>query len=400
LVTTFAPRTADEVTDAVRWALAAGEALEVVAAGTKRSLGRPVGAPHRLEGSALSGVVSYEPAELVLTACPGTPMVEIEAALAECSQCLAFEPPDYAALLGGESSAGTLGGAVAAGLSGPRRMKAGAARDHVLGIAAVSGRGERFVAGGKVVKNVTGYDLPKLMTGSYGTLAVLTEITLKVLPVAEDASTLIVGGLTTRAAVQAMVGVLQSPLEVSGACHFPRDGGADSTTAFRLEGFTPSVEFRLGTLRQQLGHSGPLRVLERDETTEFWRQVRDVKHFATHSEAERVVWRLSVPPAASADVLERIEQTIPGARAFLDWGGGLMWVQLAPLDGTAHALLIRAALGASGGHATLIRAPASMRATTEVFHPQPVALAALSKRVKAQFDPANVLNPGRMYADS
>lgn len=397
-MTTFAPRTADEVTDALRWALAAGEAFEVVAAGTKRALGRPVEAPHRLDTSALSGIVSYEPSELVLTVRAGTPMQEIEAALAERSQCLAFEPPDYSALLGASRSAGTIGGVVAAGISGPRRMKAGAVRDHVLGMTAVSGRGEAFVAGGKVVKNVTGYDLPKLMTGSYGTLAVLTEITLKVLPASEDARTLIVHGLDTRSAVSVMIEVLQLPLEVSGACHFLPESGVEARTAFRLEGFTPSVAFRLDELTRRLGQRGSVRTLERDESVEFWRRVRDLQALApTHgavSSGERMVWRVSVPPAASADVLERIERSVPDARAFLDWGGALIWVHAA----SAETAVIRAALGNTGGHVTLMRAPAEVRSNTEVFQPQAEALAALSRRVKAQFDPQRVLNPGRMYA--
>jgi glycolate oxidase FAD binding subunit len=392
--------------------------------------------------SALSGIVSYEPAELVLTARAGTPMAEIEAALLEHSQCLAFEPPDYSALLGvagiaaaggrvhtDARSAGTLGGVVAAALSGPRRMKAGAVRDHVLGIAAVSGRGEGFVAGGKVVKNVTGYDLPKLMTGSYGTLAVLTEITLKVLPAPEDARTLVVGGLSAREAMRAMIAALQLPLEVSGASHLPREHDRASITAFRLEGFTPSVASRLDTLRQLSGQAASLSVLERDESAEFWRHVRDVKPFehsgssalsdmkasdappagVASANAPPPVWRLSVPPAASADVLERIERAIPGMRAFLDWGGGLIWLQVpaagrpqdsAPQDSASQETSIRAALGATGGHATLIRASSDVRSSTQVFHPQPAALAALSKRVKAQFDPQRILNPGRMYANT
>jgi glycolate dehydrogenase FAD-binding subunit len=396
-VTTFAPRTAAEVTDALRWALAAGEAFEVVSAGTKRALGRPVQAPHRLEISGLSGIVSYEPSELVLTVRAGTSLREIEQALTERSQCLAFEPPDYSALLGAARSGGTIGGVVAAGLSGPRRMKAGAARDHVLGMAAVSGRGEAFVAGGKVVKNVTGYDLPKLMTGSYGTLAVLTEITLKVLPAPEDVRTVSVRGLDTRSAVRMMIEVLQLPLEVSGACHFPQEQGDESITAFRLEGFTPSVVFRLDDLTRRLGQLGSIGALERDESVDFWRRVRDVQRFeASQHEASTapMVWRLSVPPAASADVLERIGRAAPGARAFLDWGGGLIWLQ----SPAAEARDIRGALGETGGHATLIRAPAEVRSSTEVFHPQAEALAALSQRVKHQFDPQRVLNPGRLYA--
>jgi glycolate oxidase FAD binding subunit len=450
-VTTFAPRTADEVTDAIRWALAAGEPFEVVSSGSKRALGRPMSAAHRLDVSALSGVVSYEPAELVLTALPGTPLDTIEAVLAEHAQCLAFEPPNLAPLLGAgllpsaidavaaagpggvparnHVSHGTLGGAIATGLSGPRRPKAGAARDHVLGIAAASGRAERFVGGGKVVKNVTGYDIPKLMTGSHGTLAVLTEITLKVVPAPEDVRTLLVHGLSAHDAVRGMTGVLQSAVDVSGACHFPaslvaashdRASGdtvrgdpaslrvaatpsGESATAFRLEGFRPSVEFRLSHLREQLARVGSLSVLDRDASFAFWRGVRDVEPFVNAARVDaspRIVWRLSVPPAEGAAVLERIERAIPNVQAFLDWGGGLIWLQLPETDTQdAHARSVRAAIGDTGGHAMLVRAPESVRATTEVFHPQPPGLAALSKRVKAQFDPSRVLNPGRMYAD-
>src|SRR5690349_2951672 len=192
----------------------AGEALEVVGTGTRRGLGRPVEAPHVLDVSALRGVLEYEPEELVLTALPGTPLEEIEALLAERKQCLAFEPPYLA-------RGGTLGGAVSTGLSGPRRPKAGAVRDHVLGVTAVSGRGELFKAGGKVVKNVTGYDLPKLIAGSYGTLAVITELTIKVLPAQEDTRTLIVEGQALADAVRTMKRVLRSEADVSGACYLP-----------------------------------------------------------------------------------------------------------------------------------------------------------------------------------
>jgi glycolate oxidase FAD binding subunit len=186
-------------------------------------------------------------------------------------------------------------------------------------------------------------------------------------------------------------------MEVSGACYLPAEASTGSRTAFRLEGFIPSVEARLATLSQHLGTGGSLSVLGRDESVEFWRQVRDVEPFTVPAHAQRDVWRLSVPPAASADVVERIERAIPGVRSFMDWGGGLIWVQV---PSSAHAQAIRAALGATGGHATLIRAAAQVRASTEVFHPQAKALAALSKRVKAQFDPSRVLNPGRMYADT
>ena len=426
------------------WALAAREALEIVGSGSKRSLGRPMNAAHLLDVSALCGIVSYEPEELILTALAGTPMALIEAALTEHSQYLACEPPDLSLLLGqprlAESNemrvGGTLGGVVATGLSGPRRFKAGGVRDHVLGMAAVSGRGEAFVGGGKVVKNVTGYDIPKLMTGSHGTLVALTEITMKVLPAPEYETTLIVHGLGVAEAVRAMTAVQQTSLDVSGASYLPAGivvpgkPSDVSVTAFRLEGFEPSVEFRRRALREQLaGASSVSGTLSRpaiegfrisfDEVSEqvgeagavFWRAVRDVQPFVDFS--GDTVWRLSVPPTASVSVVERIERVFPHARWFLDWGGGLIWLAVSATDslqaaqalggsstfGERHqAARVRAALGDTGGHATLIRAPEGVRAEVEVFHPQSAVVAALSKRVKAQFDPASVLNPGRMYA--
>ena len=398
-MTTLAPRNADEVIDAVRWAMSAGEALEVVGTGTRRALGRPVDAPHVLDVAALRGVLQYEPEELVLTALPGTPLEEIESLLAARRQCLAFEPPYLTA-------SGTLGGAVSTGLSGPRRPKAGAVRDHVLGFTAVSGRGELFKAGGKVVKNVTGYDLPKLITGSYGTLAVLTELTVKVLPAPEDTRTLIVSGQTAADAVRTMKGVLQSTADSSAACYLPQGisvsaiGTDAASTAFRFEGVSPSVEFRLSRLRQELAGSGSLAVLDREASLDFWRAIRDVTPFA--GELVHALWRISVPPAQGAEVLARIEASLPGARAFLDWAGGLLWLQ-SPGEADVPRTLaseqkIRAALAQSGGHATLVRAPAQVRRSVNVFQPQPEALAALSYRVKQQFDPQCVLNPGRMYS--
>jgi glycolate oxidase FAD binding subunit len=402
-VTTLAPRTAAEVADAIRWALAAGEPLEVLAGGTRRGLGRPVDAPHTLDVSALSGIVSYEPEELVLSALPGTSLAEIEALLASRKQCLAFEPP-Y--LFPGRA---TLGGAIATAGSGPRRPRAGAVRDHVLGVAAVSGRGEFFVGGGKVVKNVTGYDMPKLLTGSYGTLAVLTEITVKVLPAPEDTRTLLVHGLTPARAVQMMTSVSQSTADTSGACHVPLGlpmpgiDPAQSVTALRLEGVTPSVEFRLTLLKESLVELGSLTVLDREASIAFWRALRDVAPLA--GGGERHLWRLSVPPASGADVLDRMQRTFPRARVLLDWGGGLIWLEpnvsaetSTPSAALSEAQAVRAALGETGGHATLIRGSAEVRQAIEVFQPQPAALSALSTRVKSQFDPKQILNPGRMYA--
>lgn len=406
--------------------MAEGEALEIIAGGTRSALGRPVDAPHVLDVSGLKGVLSYEPEELVLTARPGTPLAEIEALLASRKQHLAFEPPCIGGLrekavgtgrgtgqgagegtgegTGKGTGEGTLGGVVATGLSGPRRPRAGAVRDHVLGIAAVSGRGEAFVGGGKVVKNVTGYDIPKLMTGSYGTLAVLTEITIKVLPAPEEARTLLVLGMSCSQAVRTMTEVLQTAVDASGACHLPQDlqieGKPDgvSATAFRLEGVRPSVEFRLARLRDQLAAAGSHLTLEGEASLALWRGVRDVTPLS--ADPDRTLWRLSVPPARGAEVVARIEKRIPKVRVMLDWGGGLIWLQPAASADVSSSLAceekIRGAL--SEGHAMLVRAPADVRRTVNVFHPQPAALAALSNRVDLQFDPKLVLNPGRMYS--
>ncbi|MFS2009370.1 FAD-binding protein [Azospirillum sp. CT11-132] len=272
-ITTLKPETAAQVTDAVRWALSAGEPLEILGSGSRRGLGRPVQAGHVLDLSGLSGVIAYEPEELVLTALAGTPMDTIRVLLADRGQHLAFEPPE----------GGTLGGLVASGLAGPRRISAGSARDHTLGIAGVSGRAEAYKGGGKVVKNVTGYDVPKLMAGSFGTLTALTEITVKVLPAPEDTATLLLFGLDDAAAVAMLDRALRSPYEVSGAAHLPagtaaRSGVADvagaggAVTLVRLEGFGPSVAARVTMLREELRADA---VLGRDESLALWREVRD-----------------------------------------------------------------------------------------------------------------------------
>ncbi|WP_042695782.1 glycolate oxidase subunit GlcE [Azospirillum sp. B506] len=387
-ITILKPDTAAQVTDAVRWALSAGEPLEILGSGSRRGLGRPVQAGHALDLSALSGVIAYEPEELVLTAFAGTPMATIGTLLAERGQHLAFEPPE----------GGTLGGLVASGLAGPRRLSAGSARDHTLGIAGVSGRGEAYKGGGKVVKNVTGYDMPKLMAGSFGTLTALTEITVKVLPAPEDTATLLLVGLDDRAAVAMLDRALRSPYEVSGAAHLPAgiaarsgvsavSGAGGAATLVRLEGFGPSVAARVTMLREELRADA---VLGRDESLAVWREVRDGAGVGKGGDDQ--LWKLSVPPSAGPSTVEAVRRTLD-VDAFYDWGGGLVWLAAPPDSGAA----IRAALSA-GGHATLVRAPESVRAATDVFQPLPEPLMALSRRVKESFDPKGILKPGRMYA--
>jgi glycolate oxidase FAD binding subunit len=334
---------------------------------------------HTLDLSALSGVIDYAPAELVLTAHAATPLADIVALLAENRQMLAFEPP---ALPGA-----TLGGTIACNVAGPRRLTAGAARDHFLGYQAVNGRGESYRAGGQVVKNVTGYDLCKLQAGAFGTLSVLTELSVKVLPSPETELTVTLRGLDDEAAVAAMARALNSPHEVGAAAHLPEAVDGVSMTALRLEGPGPSVAFRALHLEALLG--GEVARLEAAESRVFWQGIADLRPFEqlpTHA-----IWRVSTAPSAGPAVA-----AASGMPNFYDWAGGLVWLAAPPDLADAGAARIREAVAPHGGHATLMRAPAGLRASVAVFQPLAAPLTALTRRVKDSFDPLRILNPGRM----
>ena len=396
------PRDAKEVEDAVRWAVSDGKALEIVGHGSKRAIGRPSQTDFTLDLSDLSGVTMYEPEELVLTAKAGTPLAEIEALVDKSSQQLAFEPMDYGPLFGGEAGQGSLGGAIACNLSGPRRIKAGAARDHFLGVSAVTGRGDSIKSGGRVVKNVTGYDLCKLLAGSWGTLAAMTEITLKVLPKPETEATVLIGGLDDKRAGAAMAAAMGSAYDVCGAAHLPDHVASwfeglpkpQASTVLRLEGFAPSVAHRKQTLATLMQPFGPVAVLDEAASRALWCSIRDVKPFTGEAARARPLWRISVPPARGHEIAATIT---PAAQMFYDWAGGLVWVAM-PFEGEPSAAAVRQAVARIGGHATLVRAPAAVRASVDVFQPEEPALAALSKQVKESFDPQGVLNPGRIWA--
>ena len=336
----------------------------------------------------------------MLSAKAGTPLSEIEALLDENNQQLDFEPMDYGPLLGGEAGRGTLGGAIAANLSGPRRIKAGAARDHFLGVRAVTGRAETIKSGGRVVKNVTGYDMCKLLAGSWGTLAAMTDITIKVLPKPETEATVLVEGLDDARACAAMAAAMGSSCDVSAAAHLPDhvasyfDGlpKPEAATALRLEGVAPSVAHRKEALAALMKPFGQVSMLDETNSKALWKSVRQVKPFA--GAQERPLWRISTAPAKGYEVAAAIT---PAAQMFYDWAGGLIWVAM-PFADEPDAGSIRRAVAELGGHATLIRAPAALRASVEVFEPQSAGLRSLSKRVKDGFDPKGVLNPGRMWA--
>ena len=395
------PRDARDVEEAVRWAVSDGKALDVVGQGSKRAIGRPSQTDLTLDVSSLTGVTLYEPEELVLSAKAGTPIAEIEALVDKHGQQLAFEPADYGPLFGQAAGQGTIGGVVAANLSGPRRIKAGAARDHVLGASAVTGRAETIKTGGRVVKNVTGYDLCKVLSGSWGTLAVMTDITIKVLPKPETEASVVVEGLSDAQACAAMTAATGSSADVSGAAHLPDHVAswfaglkAEAATVLRLEGVAPSVQHREGQLAALMKTFGPVSILDAAASRAVWRDIRDVKAFAVASARHRPVWRISTAPAQAHRLVDLIT---PAAQMFYDWAGGLVWLGM-PYEDEPDAGSVRMAVGELGGHATLIRAPAAVRAAVDVFQPEPPGLRALSHRVKESFDPKGVLNPGRMWA--
>jgi glycolate dehydrogenase FAD-binding subunit len=405
---TLRPSDAKAVEQAVQWALAEGKTLEVAGGGSKRTIGRPTQVDLTLDLSALTGVTLYEPEELVLSARAGTQLAEIESLVASKRQQLAFEPMHCGSILGVTDGQATIGAALATNLSGPRRIRSGAARDHFLGFSAISGRGETFKSGGRVVKNVTGYDLCKLMAGSWGTLAVMTDITVKTLPKPEAEATVLVRGLQPDAAIKAMAVGMNSGCDLSGAAHLPEEivkdvpvteicGAAASVTALRLEGFAPSITHRRSVLERLLSPLGELHVLNADTSTALWESVRDVTPFATDANAaNRPLWRISTPPSKGAELAACIAAATK-ARILFDWSGGLVWVELPPNE-DAGAAFVSAAVAATGGHATLVRAPAALRAKVDVFWRGDAALAVLTKRVKESFDPKGVLNPGRMWA--
>jgi glycolate oxidase FAD binding subunit len=405
-------RDAADVEQVVRSALASEQPLEIIGHGSKRLIGQPMATNALLDLSALHAVKAYEPNELIITVEAGAPLADVLSLIDSKNQQFAFEPVNTSLLLG-TPDIGTIGGMIGAGLAGPRRIKAGGARDHLLGAHAVSGFGDSFKAGGKVVKNVTGYDLCKLLAGSWGTLAVMTEVTLKVMPRPESERTLALRGLDDVAANRAMTAALGSPFDVSGAAHLPNsafraaagsllgDLGSpqQAVTLLRLEGITASVVHRAAALGEVLAPFGLAEFLEDAASAAIWSSVRDVQPFAANGTLGAwPVWRIVCPPASGGALGQALARDT-GGDVFYDWGGGLIWAALPPKP-DAQAALVRERVNAVGGHATLLRASEQVRRHVDVFHPQQAGLAALSERVRHSFDPKNILNRGRLTRGS
>jgi glycolate oxidase FAD binding subunit len=381
----FSPLTQDDVAAAIQQAAADGRRLEIRGGGSKTDFGAPDRDADLLDMTAFGSVIDYDPAELVLTAGAGTPLATIQALVASEGQMLAFEPFDHGVIYGRADGAATIGGVVAACVAGSRRVSAGAARDHLLGFKGVSGRGEAFVAGAKVVKNVTGYDLPKLICGSWGRLVALTEVTLKVLPRGREQTTLMVEGLSPEQAHRLMARAMASHADVQAAAHIPAAaGGGYALTAIRLEGFGPSVAARSAMLAALGTPEHTLFTAPESAAASFWESVRDL----TPLTAGPSLWRVNVPPSRGCAVAAALEPL--GMAWLFDWAGGLVW-----LRGDCDPQAVRAAAAAAGGHATLVIAPADLRARVPAFHPAAPGVAALEARVRRAFDPSGVFETGR-----
>ena len=379
-MTEYSPGTELELAELIS---AAPGPFEICGRSSKRRLGRNAPCAHQLNLTKFSGITSYEPEELVLEAGAATALSDIQATLESQNQMLAFEPPDFSRVLGSNSS-GSLAGLLNVGFSGPRRIKAGAVRDHILGVRGVSGRGEIFKAGARVVKNVTGYDMPKLMAGSFGSLAALTSVTFKVLPRPETEETLLVQGLNDHDAMQVMALAMQSSCEVSGAGHVPGVG-----TLLRLDGIASSVQSRRDSLARLLDR--PCEILDQQASRQMWQSIRDCQ--VLRLSGDDVLWRISVPPMQGAATIERVRKYTPCTH-YYDWAGGLIWLAL-PYANDGHANLVRNAV--KEGHAFMFKAPDAVRVVVPVFHPQSPGVRSLSARIKQAFDPDAKLNPGRMY---
>ena len=398
-----APDTVEELAYLVAEAADTRTPLEVMGRGTKREVGRPVQYGAVLSTENLTGIQLYEPSELVLVARAGTPIAQIEQAQTEHDQEMPFEPIDLGPVLGFGRGQGTVGGMVATNFSGSRRILSGSVRDHVLGVQAVNGSGETIRAGGRVMKNVTGYDLSRALSGSWGTLAVMTEVAIKVLPAPREVRTVLCFGLADPNGIEALCLAMGTPFEVSGTVHMHAElaerlsdqeiaNAGASVTAIRVENFPASARYRSSRLKQMLQAYAPALELDTLRSRAFWDEIKTLKMF---QKAERPLWRISTLPTAAAKLVHNLARKID-VRVLYDWSGGLVWLETPPIS-DAGAVEIRRNLAEIGGHATLIRAEAPARAAIDVFQPLDKPVMALTASLKRAFDPVGILNPGRMY---
>lgn len=383
------PDSADELANVIRQANNEGRSFEIVGGGSKRSFGDRVHSERQIHTSYLTGIELYEPDELVIKAAAGTPLATINAVLGEHNQFLPFEPPEFSGLFGERVGQSTIGGVICCNLSGPRRILSGSARDSVLGIEAINGQGERFKAGGRTIKNVTGFDISRLVAGSFGTLAVLTSITLKVLPMPQREMTLLVSDLSDHDAIECMSVLLRLPYEISGAAHVGGARTGKRITALRIDGFSGSVSGRADELVKRLQAHGVVEKLEGEESRRFWTSIRNLSDFS--SDPQGCIWRLALPCEQAVSTVELLD-----CPAIYEWGGGRVFVRTSVEKTRSQAHMLRSRIAAIGGNASLLRAPLDVRSALGTFQARSAHVNRLTERVREAFDPNQVLNPGKL----
>lgn len=400
------PATEWELQTVIAKLVAQATPVEVVGHGALRNAGRYAPAPIVLSTASMRGITLYEPTELVMSARAGTPLFEIESELAARGQMLAFEPVDLGPTTGSPAGALSIGGVFATNVSGARRIATGSARDHLLGVRGVNGRAEAFKSGGRVMKNVTGLDIARSLTGSWGTLAVMTELTFKVTPLPESVLTLVYRNLPDDLAIEALTKAMGTPYEVTGAVHLPRGAAAranlmqisglrENVTLLRLENFVSSLAYRKEKLKEALKVYGKPLELDASESWSLWNELRQLS-VMPYSE-DTSLWRIATAPTKAPEIVAAIKKFMP-AEAFYDWSGGQVWLEV-PAAADAGAADVRRAVAVRGGHATLIRAAPRVRTTVDVFEPMKPEIERLTRGIKTAFDPLGLLNRGRMYAN-
>ena len=405
----FHPDNDSQLVELLQSGLANASRFSIRGKNTKAGFGYSEQAEFGICMNSFNGIIEYEPAELVMRARAGTPLADIEAALAQHNQYLAFEPPKLGKLYDSNATGGSIGGTFMANLSGPRRFLAGAARDHILGIKAVSGRAEVYKSGGNVIKNVTGYDLSKLLTGSWGTLSLVTELSFKVLPAPATTISIGVEGLAADAALKLLSTVAQSALESSGLAFIPAatlamsdnkgfSSHKENLTLIRFEGSSVSVQERVKSLYQILPGAAATIRYEDEQSRARWCEIGDTSLLKSTDKNSSIV-KLSIAPAQATNIVKLLS-SFAGCHWYADAAAAWFWLSLKNDNAAACIKQLRHALADGGGSVVLYRAPDHIKQEVGIFSEMNEGLMTLTRRLKDSFDPNNILNPNRLFIDS
>tara|TARA_B100002052_G_scaffold293789_1_gene317492 strand:+ start:311 stop:1567 length:1257 start_codon:yes stop_codon:yes gene_type:complete len=397
----YKPDNEKDLQEIIKYCFKKNLPIEIIGRGTKNQIGKRLQCAKTLDMSNISGIIDYKPEELYITVKAGTPILTIQNELKKNNQHLAFEPVNFSELFKKDSNEGTIGGTLSCNFSGSRRFKVGSARDHILGFKGFNGKGEKIKSGGTVVKNVTGYDLSKLITGSFGTLLVLSEITLKVLPLQTDTKTIVVSGLSLEHALGILGSAISSSNDPSGAVFYPDSlrnnfvfndlTHPGSITAIRVEGSKTSTEQRINNLIQDLSLLDKnVTVIDSIQSEIFWEDTRSIKVF---SKNQKNILRAVVPPSETINLINRLKSFHP--TYFIDWGGSLIWIELDYLS-NQKIDQIRKRILVADGYLTVIKSPENIKSSSELFTIDPIKFK-ISQNIKKSFDPKRIFNPGKMY---